>query len=501
MKYKSGLNGGVHKVLLCLLTMIATICMVVIYVPSQFLNVSGYESSNSVVLIESNTRVPDEYITFEDNSIKENNLGLNPNETITQNEPSDDEVTIIINDVSFNSDGNIDWNRFPIEDLKNKLKNLDKEKLSKIYLNDRTRCLSIKDLELTYGTDYTFTTGDGIRAGIFINDKDGVENKKICLLNMILDIDKYKNILENEYAQKLINDKGWDTIDDPYQLYYEIYQYYQHKKYVGWWREKNDRDSYGINSVNYNGIEYVDCTGKVTNTTLGVALTDCYICAGISFAIEDVVNNLNRNDLKANLAGTYAHKFNIIKIKNNYYLSDATNCPVYLMDLKFYMNEFIDYYSDKRVAGVYENGAIKISTNIKDMNTDKNIFLVSDKNTVAVDDPLTQCAVNISDFITTETNDNPIKKFNKYTINMHNISSSNISDKNIEILHDTVIDELRKIACSLEIQNEELAMSMAVYMLGFSTYKGFEQCIAFPEYTDNEHLLKRLYEYAEIAEK
>lgn len=75
------------------------------------------------------------------------------------------------------------------------------------------------------------------------------------------------------------------------------------------------------------------------------------------------------------------------------------------------------------------------------------------------------------------------------------------SDKNIEILHDTVIDELRKIACSLEIQNEELAMSMAVYMLGFSTYKGFEQCIAFPEYTDNEHLLKRLYEYAEIAEK
>lgn len=75
------------------------------------------------------------------------------------------------------------------------------------------------------------------------------------------------------------------------------------------------------------------------------------------------------------------------------------------------------------------------------------------------------------------------------------------SDKNIEILHDTVIDELRKIACSLEIQNEELAMSMAVYMLGFSTYKGFEQCIAFPEYTDNEHFLKRLYEYAEIAEK
>lgn len=75
------------------------------------------------------------------------------------------------------------------------------------------------------------------------------------------------------------------------------------------------------------------------------------------------------------------------------------------------------------------------------------------------------------------------------------------SDKNIEIPHDTVINQLRKIACRLEIQNEELAMSMAVYMLGFSTYKGFEQCIVIPEYTDNDNLLKRLYEYADIADK
>ena len=75
------------------------------------------------------------------------------------------------------------------------------------------------------------------------------------------------------------------------------------------------------------------------------------------------------------------------------------------------------------------------------------------------------------------------------------------SDKNIEIPHDTVINQLRKIASRLEIQNEELAMSMAVYMLGFSTYKGFEQCIVIPEYTDNDNLLKRLYEYADIADK
>ena len=39
--------------------------------------------------------------------------------------------------------------------------------------------------------------------------------------------------------------------------------------------------------------------------------------------------------------------------------------------------------------------------------------------------------------------------------------------------NDTVIDELREIATMYSDHTKELAMAMAVYMLGFSTYMGF----------------------------
>ena len=39
--------------------------------------------------------------------------------------------------------------------------------------------------------------------------------------------------------------------------------------------------------------------------------------------------------------------------------------------------------------------------------------------------------------------------------------------------HDTVIDELRERATKLKIRSEDMAIAMAVYMLGFGSYKGF----------------------------
>ena len=75
------------------------------------------------------------------------------------------------------------------------------------------------------------------------------------------------------------------------------------------------------------------------------------------------------------------------------------------------------------------------------------------------------------------------------------------TDKNIATPHDTVIDELKEIAGKLDFENEELAMAMAVYMLGFSTYQGFDQCVNFPDLTENENLLKRLYAYAKMTSK
>ena len=39
---------------------------------------------------------------------------------------------------------------------------------------------------------------------------------------------------------------------------------------------------------------------------------------------------------------------------------------------------------------------------------------------------------------------------------------------------DTVIDELKKSAKKFNISDENLSFAMAVYMLGFSTYNGFQ---------------------------
>ena len=39
--------------------------------------------------------------------------------------------------------------------------------------------------------------------------------------------------------------------------------------------------------------------------------------------------------------------------------------------------------------------------------------------------------------------------------------------------HDTVIDEIRAMAKEQNVESDNLAIAMAVYMLGFGTYKGF----------------------------
>lgn len=39
--------------------------------------------------------------------------------------------------------------------------------------------------------------------------------------------------------------------------------------------------------------------------------------------------------------------------------------------------------------------------------------------------------------------------------------------------NDTVIDELKAMAKKQDIESEDLAIAMAVYMLGFGSYKGF----------------------------
>lgn len=69
-------------------------------------------------------------------------------------------------------------------------------------------------------------------------------------------------------------------------------------------------------------------------------------------------------------------------------------------------------------------------------------------------------------------------------------------DINDNVPHDSVVDELIAMAKSTGNECDELSMAIAVYMLGFSSYKGF----ASEKSTDNadEMSLRRVYEYAKM---
>ena len=69
----------------------------------------------------------------------------------------------------------------------------------------------------------------------------------------------------------------------------------------------------------------------------------------------------------------------------------------------------------------------------------------------------------------------------------------------VNVPQDTVVEELENIASVIGENSKELAMAMAVYMLGFNSYNGFKECLR-DEDMEEEVMIKRLYRYAKLAE-
>jgi hypothetical protein len=69
-------------------------------------------------------------------------------------------------------------------------------------------------------------------------------------------------------------------------------------------------------------------------------------------------------------------------------------------------------------------------------------------------------------------------------------------EQSVEVPIDTVLEKLKNVSGLFTDQTDDIAMNMAVYLLGFSTYKGFQNQILqeFPDIEDG--MLKRIYEYA-----
>ena len=69
------------------------------------------------------------------------------------------------------------------------------------------------------------------------------------------------------------------------------------------------------------------------------------------------------------------------------------------------------------------------------------------------------------------------------------------SDDSVKVPQDTVLEELDKIADRITGEKAEFSMAMAVYMLGFHSYHGFEKYFNEEEKREGA-ILKRIYEYA-----
>lgn len=74
-------------------------------------------------------------------------------------------------------------------------------------------------------------------------------------------------------------------------------------------------------------------------------------------------------------------------------------------------------------------------------------------------------------------------------------------ERSVVVPHDTVVDELRKVASLYVGQTDDLAMAMAVYLLGFHTYMGFENQALHGNDLENSSILARLYAYVEGVKK
>ena len=73
-------------------------------------------------------------------------------------------------------------------------------------------------------------------------------------------------------------------------------------------------------------------------------------------------------------------------------------------------------------------------------------------------------------------------------------------ENSVSVPQDTVVRELKNVAALYPEQTEDLAMAMAVYMLGFNTYTGFSNKMEHQSEKRNTEILKRIYEYAKRIE-
>ena len=184
--------------------------------------------------------------------------------------------------------------------------------------NPNLSCIMLDNEELSYtdlqlkDDEYYITCGDS-HAGIF---KD--ENSfKIQLIKAIMNNENYRDKLEDDFCQKIIEENKWRSLaeEDPYEAYYEIFSWVcKNRPYMGWWSETTEHPT----KKSYNNKIYYDYSQTISSHTLGGAITGYTICGGHARTIDDIIKNLNVGDIiQSKPIFDNGHAWNLIGIRVN----------------------------------------------------------------------------------------------------------------------------------------------------------------------------------------
>ena len=75
------------------------------------------------------------------------------------------------------------------------------------------------------------------------------------------------------------------------------------------------------------------------------------------------------------------------------------------------------------------------------------------------------------------------------------VISDVVINSEAKVPHDTVLEELKNIANAIGENNKDVAMAIAIYLLGFNSYNGFSKLIQENDDAE-ENMMKRIYAYA-----
>ena len=158
------------------------------------------------------------------------------------------------------------------------------------------------------------------------------ESFKTQMLVAIVNCEKYRDMLTNEYCKTIIKKYGWDNLSVE-NAAFTITSWVNKNVTYGFWEQLSSTNVH----YSYNNLDYNQISG-VSYTALGSILTGHGVCMGYSLLLEAMINNLSKEGLECitvsnggiNIDGVQGnHMWNMMGLKGNWYYVEAQHAAFY----------------------------------------------------------------------------------------------------------------------------------------------------------------------------